>query len=198
MAVVGSKREEAWWPESFRKQLERCFTNFRSNLISCYQSCRTPCSARLKTCFSPVGFLLLIAFTHLTVRVVKCRYAEQRVVCLFKYNRAGVAFGGGLMLKCCLWKQQINCVNCDGSLSVPVTSMKPDKRFTKCFPVHTDTLSDVGRVFMNCYANPHWGLTPTWLWKGLLKDALVKTAKRSAEVLKVWETEQLVPWLRDR
>lgn len=46
----GSKKQDAWWPESFRKQLARCYTNFRTDLISCYQSCRTLCSARLQMC----------------------------------------------------------------------------------------------------------------------------------------------------
>lgn len=49
------------------------------------------------------------------------------------------------------------------------------------------------------HANPHTnrGLTPTLLREGLLKDALVKAAERSAEVLKVRETELLVPRLGD-
>lgn len=85
----GSKKQDAWWPESFRKQLARCYTNFRTDLISCYQSCRTLCSARLQMClwgfFSPsVEFFLLIAFTHLTERAVKCRYAEQQIVLFIK------------------------------------------------------------------------------------------------------------------
>lgn len=47
--------------------------------------------------------------------------------------------------------------------------------------------------------NPHtkWWSTPTLLWEWLLKDTFVKTAERSAEVLKVREAELLVPQLWD-
>lgn len=60
-----SKREEARWPESFRKQLARCFTNFRTNLISCYQSCRTLCSARLQPCFFFLPFCCILTLNCL-------------------------------------------------------------------------------------------------------------------------------------
>lgn len=102
----GSKREEAWWPESFRKQLARCYTNFRTNLISCYQSCRTLCSARLQMClqvfFPPpsVEFFLLIAFTHLTERAVKCRYAEQQIVLFIKIQQSRSTVWRRLILEC--------------------------------------------------------------------------------------------------
>lgn len=48
--------------------------------------------------------------------------------------------------------------------------------------------------------NPHtkWRSTPTLPWEWLLKDAFIKTAERSAEVLKVRKAELLVPQLRDR
>lgn len=48
--------------------------------------------------------------------------------------------------------------------------------------------------------NPHtkWRSTPTLPWEWLLKDAFVKTAERSAEVLKVRKAELLVPQLGDR
>lgn len=58
-AAFGGGWVEVLWPESFRKQLARCYANFRSNLISCYQSRRSLCSAQLQTCwwglFPPSG-----------------------------------------------------------------------------------------------------------------------------------------------
>lgn len=65
----GSKREEARWPESFRKQLARCYTNFRTNLISCYQSCRTLCSARLQMC------LWALFFSFCWILPLNCLYS---------------------------------------------------------------------------------------------------------------------------
>lgn len=64
----GSKWEEAWWPESFRKQLARCFTNFRTNLISCYQSCRTLCCAWLQMC-------LWVFFSFCWILLLNCLYS---------------------------------------------------------------------------------------------------------------------------
>lgn len=64
----GSKKEEAWWPESIRKQLARCYTNFRTNLISCYQSCRTLYSAWLQIC-------LWVFFSFCWILPLNCLYS---------------------------------------------------------------------------------------------------------------------------